>query len=459
MRDNIFLKVVEGPLKGRSFMFDRHDHFIVGRSRSCHLHLPDDQFMSRHHFLLEVDPPLARVRDLGSLNGTFINGVKCGGRGQLEPPEAGEQYEFPQINLREADRIQIGQTIIRVCIEGSALAPAAIRCTVCGRITQHIEFSEDAGYYICKWCWQEVVKDPMPLIGAGVEIAVNPGAGRRTADLSSYTIVRPLGEGAKTAVHLAVDQTTREQVALKVVAVRALVDEKARATFLGEMEKLTRLQHSNVASFRGAGSKGGVFFVVLEYCNTGNVLQFMREHGGRLSVELAGSLMLDALSGLVYLHSQGCVHRDIKPHNVLLHEAQGHVHAKLADSGLTSAFDAAGLGGLTTTSKSHGSFLPYMPREQLTEHKVRNPVSDIWSLAATFYHMLAGAPPRDVERGRDPLEVILDAEIVPIEKRNGAIPGELAAVIDRALAISPSERFPSATEFGDAIAKSLESSR
>ena len=69
----VILDVVDGPLKGRQFVLDRHDTFIVGRSRFVHCPMPEDLALSRDHFMIEVNPPLCELRDLGSTNGTFVN--------------------------------------------------------------------------------------------------------------------------------------------------------------------------------------------------------------------------------------------------------------------------------------------------------------------------------------------------------------------------------------------------
>ena len=74
------MEIVDGPLKGKKFEFAEHDTFIFGCAPDCHAQLSDDTLVSRHHFLLELNPPLARLRDLGSLNATRVNNRKCGGR-------------------------------------------------------------------------------------------------------------------------------------------------------------------------------------------------------------------------------------------------------------------------------------------------------------------------------------------------------------------------------------------
>src|ERR1700742_1995930 len=91
------LKVIAGPYKGRIFSFTQHDSFLIGRSPDAHLYLPDDRFFSRNHCLLEINPPHSYVRDLGSTNGTFVNGKRVR-----------EAY------LQNGDRIQGGETILVV---------------------------------------------------------------------------------------------------------------------------------------------------------------------------------------------------------------------------------------------------------------------------------------------------------------------------------------------------------
>ena len=93
----VTLRVLSGPHVGRSFVFNQHDTFLIGRSEAAHLCLPDDRYFSRNHCILEIAPPRCFLRDLGSLNGTYVNGQKVQ-----------EAY------LRNGDRIQGGQTVLGV---------------------------------------------------------------------------------------------------------------------------------------------------------------------------------------------------------------------------------------------------------------------------------------------------------------------------------------------------------
>ena len=91
------LKVTAGPYKGRIFSFAQHDSFLIGRNPDAHLCLPDDRYFSRNHCLLEMNPPHSFLRDLGSTNGTFLNGQRV-----------------KDASLKNGDRIQCGETILFV---------------------------------------------------------------------------------------------------------------------------------------------------------------------------------------------------------------------------------------------------------------------------------------------------------------------------------------------------------
>jgi len=80
MSAKVHLHVRKGKDTGKSFDFTEHDTFVFGRMSDCHACMPDDNQVSRHHFILEANPPQACLRDLGSLNGTWVNGTKCGAR-------------------------------------------------------------------------------------------------------------------------------------------------------------------------------------------------------------------------------------------------------------------------------------------------------------------------------------------------------------------------------------------
>src|SRR5947208_10028044 len=105
----VTLRVLAGPYHGREFSFDQHDTFLIGRSENTHLYLPEDKFFSRHHCLLEIAPPRCFLRDLGSTNGTFVNGQRVS-----------------EVFLRNGDRIQGGEPLLEVEGHVDQAAQAAV---------------------------------------------------------------------------------------------------------------------------------------------------------------------------------------------------------------------------------------------------------------------------------------------------------------------------------------------
>src|SRR5215472_14339760 len=104
----INLTVTSGPHTGKVFAFEEHDYFLVGRSKRAHFQLPaKDKYFSRIHFMVEMNPPVCRVMDMGSHNGTYLNGRKV--------EEAAD--------IHDGDRIKAGHTILRVTVQGER--PAA----------------------------------------------------------------------------------------------------------------------------------------------------------------------------------------------------------------------------------------------------------------------------------------------------------------------------------------------
>jgi hypothetical protein len=126
MSANIKLEVVKGPMRAKKFLFEEHDTFVFGRELDCHACLPEDSCVSRHHFLLEVNPPDACIRDLGSMNGTYVNGRKIGGRKKGETPEQGARQQYPEIHLNGGDEIKVGETILMLRVHAPAF------CCQCG---------------------------------------------------------------------------------------------------------------------------------------------------------------------------------------------------------------------------------------------------------------------------------------------------------------------------------------
>jgi serine/threonine protein kinase len=414
MPGRVSLAVVAGPIQGRQFAFEDHDTFLFGRSPECHAQLAEsDTTASRHHFLLEVNPPAARLRDLGSLNGTYVNGTKYGGRGALSLEKA-QQQRWPEVDLRDGDGIRVGTTVFEVHVEGGTEIDTGPR-------------HEDA------------------------EASAAPRAA--PAAVAGYEVGPLLGRGGMGTVYRARRKSDGAVVALKLMRPEVVVDGHSREAFAREIEVTASLRHPNVVALYDHGIEGDTFFFALEYCPGGSLSAVLLKREGPLEVETAVRITLDALEGLSYAHEKGFVHRDIKPENILLAEPE-MTTAKLADFGLAKSFELAGLSGMTATGMVAGT-LYFMPREQITHFRLLRPASDVWSMGATLYHMLTLRYPRDFLPGVDPLHVILSGGTLALRQRDPWLPEGLAEVVDRAVADDLGQRYETAGDFRNALRRAL----
>ena len=285
-------------------------------------------------------------------------------------------------------------------------------------------------------------------------------------EIPSYTLLELLGRGGFGEVYLARYVETDELVALKVMLPKIAADQRDIKMFQREIENTKALQHRNIVRIRDSGCFDDTFFFILEYCDDGSVDDLMRQQGGKLSIEEATEITLQALNGLEYAHNaeipyveladgsvgqgRGLVHRDIKPANIFLATDNSKRVVKVGDYGLAKAFALAGLSGITTTGSSAGT-PAFMARQQVIDFKYVKPEVDIWAIAASLYNMLTGTTPRKFPVGENPWSVVLHTNPIPIRQRDAAIPERLAELIDLALLDNPNIHFKNATAFKRAL--------
>ncbi|MFB6506031.1 MULTISPECIES: protein kinase [unclassified Streptomyces] len=442
----VTLSLVKGRLDPAEYVFDERTTCVLGRSKDCSPRLPNDDHhstVSRHHCLLDINPPDIRIRDFGSLNGTYVNGRKIGQREKHQTPEEGAARVFPEYDLVDGDEIRLGDTVLRVGVRVSRTLSLP-ECAKCGRPvgggTGH-----RSGDHLCEDCRSE----PSAAIRHLLDLA---HSGRRElAPIAGYTVLRELGRGGMGAVYLARHESAGKEVALKVMLPKVAANADARARFLREAELTGALRHPNVAALYDSGFADGMFYLTTEFCAGGSLDRLLRRSGGRLPVAEAVRFAVQVLEGLEHAHGQGVVHRDLSPSNVLLHEnADGSTTAKVCDFGIAKAFDGAGLSGLTRTGATAGK-PHFMPRQQVVNFKKAPPAVDVWALAACLYQLLTGHTPRDFPRDKDPWQVVLQSPAVPIRRREPGVPADLAAVVDEALREQPEIGFRSAADLREAL--------
>ena len=159
------IQVISGPAKGQRFTFDKPNRLLFGRAVDAHISLPNDQYVSRQHFLLEIAPPECKLTDLNSKNGVVVNSIRYGGQ---RPPKTGVKQapdEVKEVSLKNGDEIVVGDTHIKVFMQSDPGLPAerfesarpqpSIHCSLCGKdVTSEAGPLAQTGRteYVCSDC-------------------------------------------------------------------------------------------------------------------------------------------------------------------------------------------------------------------------------------------------------------------------------------------------------------------
>lgn len=258
-----------------------------------------------------------------------------------------------------------------------------------------------------------------------------------------YEVVREIGRGGMATVLEAMDVRHGRAVAIKVIAPE-LSPVAGVERFLREIEVLAKLQHRGIVPLFDSGVAEGLPYLVMPLVR-GESLRALLDRERQLSVDATMKIAVELADALEYAHEHGVVHRDLKPGNVLIENG----YAVLADFGLASALGASDDERLTRTGFSVGTPL-YMSPEQASSERV-DARSDVYSLGCVVYEMLAGAPPFTGVTAEIVLRQHLTVEPRPISAIRPGVPPHVVVALNRALAKSPADRFPSAAAFAAAL--------
>jgi serine/threonine-protein kinase len=424
----VSLRVVSGPHLGRTFAFEQHETFLIGRAETAHFCLPEDRFFSRNHCILEIAPPQIFLRDLGSTNGTFVNG-----------------HRVESVYLKTGDRIQGGETVLEVDVTTDSPqqfyshAPVAhsqtepslvtIKCLNCGILASAEVSRPDAKMsYVCDGCRDILKKNPQPIPG--------------------YEMIRILGQGGMGSVMLARAERDGRAVAVKTLLPEVAVSEQSLKRFMREIEVSASLQHPHIVSYIEHGTHNGIVYLVSEYVSGMDASKLAKQRGGRLDYREVIKIIEQTLSALDFAHSLGFVHRDIKEQNILVDGSYPNYISKLTDFGLAKSFKQTGMSGVTMVGDVAGT-IAYMPPEQIRDFKEVEPPSDIYAVGMTAYTLLTGTHALDISPRAgiaETVKAIFEKPLVPLIIRNTEIPDALANVVEKALEKEPEKRWRSAGE-------------
>ena len=264
----------------------------------------------------------------------------------------------------------------------------------------------------------------------------------RTFD-KRYVIKRKLGSGGMAVVYLAEDQELGRPVALKLLDDRHASDEQFVERFRREAQSAAGLNHPNIVSIFDRGHAAGTYYIAMEYLD-GRTLKELLVRNGPTPVPIAIDYARQILGALSFAHRNGIVHRDIKPHNIIV-GSDGRL--KVTDFGIARS----GASQMTEAGSIVGT-AQYLSPEQARGAPV-DPRSDLYSLGIVLYEMLTGSVPFT---GDTPVEIAmkhLSQVPEPPSTLRPDVPHDLDAVVMRSLAKAPEQRYDSAEEMDADLAR------
>jgi eukaryotic-like serine/threonine-protein kinase len=430
----VLLMVTRGPHSGQEYHIDHPDTFTVGRSTHAQFAMTQDLVLSRKHFQVENRPPLCNLIDLGSTNGTKVNGLRV-----------------TQVALREGDVITAGDSAFVVhFLEDSKEVQDLAGCAGCGgripigprgSLSPHeILLPEvERSVWLCEGCQARRLRFP------------------KTA--ADYLIEEWIGGGGMGEVFRARQLSKNRPVAIKMMSTNSAIGEKASSYFRREIEVLRDLlmpggrSHHSIVSFYEIYEVDSQFQLVMEYVDGKNAHEWVAELSGPLPMASGARIGRHLMQALEFAHSKGYVHRDVKPSNLLIFGPLHRPRVKLTDFGLAKSFaETEGLTTLTRQGDIGGSIGFISPEHIRQFSEIREP-ADIYSAAATLFYLLTSKYPYlgFDPRQPDSYQMILQHPPVPLRAFRTDAPEGLERILLKALQKQPKDRWKSAGAMASAL--------
>ncbi|WP_280198412.1 serine/threonine-protein kinase [Nocardia cyriacigeorgica] len=261
---------------------------------------------------------------------------------------------------------------------------------------------------------------------------------------AGYTIDRQLGRGGMGAVYLARHPRLPRRIALKLLNEELFSDKELRARFEREADLVAQLDHPNLVTVYDRGADDGRLWISMHYVD-GVDAATVDPHA--LPPQRAVQIVAETAKALDFAHSRGVLHRDVKPANILLaNGGNGQERVFLTDFGIARIADEA---NRLTQTGTFTATLAYASPEQLTGADMDGR-SDQYSLACTLYWLLAGSAPYESTHPATVIQGHLQRQPPPVSTARAGLPPSLDAVLARAMAKRPADRFASCSEFAEA---------
>ncbi|WP_100373251.1 Stk1 family PASTA domain-containing Ser/Thr kinase [Bacillus sp. FJAT-45037] len=272
--------------------------------------------------------------------------------------------------------------------------------------------------------------------------------GQRIAD--RYQILETIGGGGMANVYLALDVILDRHVAVKVLQPQFSEDEQFIKRFRREAQAATSLNHPNVVNIYDVGEEGNTYYIVMEYVR-GLTLKELIQQEGPLKTERVLDLFKQMMAAISHAHANQIIHRDIKPHNILVSEDGV---AKVADFGIARAISSA---TITHTNSVMGSVHYLSPEQARGGHVTYR--SDIYSLGIVLYEMVTGTLPFKGDTAVSIAIKHLQSEIPSAKTIVPELPQSIENVIRQATIKDPEKRYPTVTEMEEDVETVLDPER
>jgi len=415
------LVVSAGAALGRQLRLG--EELVIGRAVDGEGRLSEDLELSRRHArIARDDTGRLRIEDLGSANGTFVNG---------------ERIRESKV-LSVGDSVRIGSTTLELVDVAGRLVPSApAESPPAPVVAPPAPIAEQPAPAVPRPAPSPVV--PRPPAPATAELVSNLPLGSVFAGCRVEGII---GHGDMGVVYRADELALQRPVALKLILPEYSDDERFRERFRRESKIAAAIDHPNVIPVFDAGEEQRVLYIMMRLVE-GTDLRALIDSEGALEPLRAARIVRQVGSALDAAHARGMLHRDVKPSNVLLARRD---HVYLTDFGL--AKPAATLEALTR----HGTVVAraeYVAPEQILGQRA-DARADIYALGCMLYEALTGvAPFAGAGHAAAPLAHLDEPPPSPRELRPD-LPPEFDEVVRRAMAKDPQERYPSAGDLGQA---------
>jgi pSer/pThr/pTyr-binding forkhead associated (FHA) protein/predicted Ser/Thr protein kinase len=434
------LVVTAGTAAGRRLTLT-DDDLVIGRGVSGEGLLGEDGQLSRRHARVVRDASgRLTIEDLGSANGTFVNG---------------ERVRGPQV-LKIGDSVQIGSTTLQLTHVGRAPGPPAPPPPLAAPAPTPPRAAPAPPTPLAAPAPPPPLAapappTPLPARPKRPQTPAAPAADRAVlaselppgSVFAGCRVQEVIGHGDMGVVYRAEELALQRRVALKLILPEHSRDDRFRERFRRESRIAAAIDHPNVIPIFDAGDENGVLFITMRLVN-GTDLRALIAAEGRIEPLRAARIVRQVGAGLDAAHARGMLHRDVKPSNVLL-AREDHVY--LSDFGLAKRQSGSAV-GLTR----HGSIVAraeYVAPEQVLNERV-DARADIYTLGCLLFETLTGETPfARWEGGPEALAHVSAPRPSPVELCPD-LPPEFDDVVRRAMATDPSERYPSAGDLGRA---------